>query len=232
MNIKINSAESSGNLITDYYDSHVHEATFIGVCLNHRMAGNAYLRKLIKWTIPKTKVLRIVVMDSLEGHNLKMFNNLSYEEACKSALREGDCILRRIHKILSHNKAANVEVIRFHDLLKQSEYQKAIKEIRSLHSSNNEFQNDVDEEVKGFIARVKQTKPKRYKNYDINETDDLNNYIIEEVGIYLELFRQGFKTEIYPGKDSPLLLNLANGKYGKQFLDYKNRTHISIEFDI
>ena len=232
MDIKINSAESSGNLVTDFYDGHVHEAAFIGICLNHRMAGNNCLKQLINWSSSRTESLRIIVLDYLERHNIHAFNQCSSEEACLFVLKEGDRILQRIHKILSDNKETNVEVLRFYDLLKQKEYQDSIAEIRSLYSNNNKFQADVNKEIKNFIMRIKQSRPQRYKYYDIKETENFINYIIEEIGVYLEIFRQGFKIEIFPGKDSLLLLNLANGKYGEQFSDYKNRTHISIDFDI
>ena len=121
------------------------------------------------------------------------------------------------------------ELVRFRDLLGDPKYAPAVEEIQTLYRDHPGFREDVHEEVDAFVKTVLAAKPQRYDHFVYpKDIAPLVQYLIEEVGVYLALFREGVTVEVFPGNDSALLVNLAAGRYSPAFLDYSARTHVSL----
>ena len=226
---RVDSVQSSGPELEAIRNGISDARVFIGVCINHRMQGERYLRSLFSWTLERVGSLRVVILDFLERHNIQVFNQCPPDEAMRHVLAEGDRVFRRAERLLAQIGAKQASVIRFADLLRQPEYSRAIEEIEALFESNQSFREAVHRELDAFTNTVIQAKPQRYEHYTYpQDVRPLVRYVIEEVGAYLALFREGFSVEVFPGSDSVLLLNLAAGQYGAAFRDYYLRTHVSL----
>jgi len=226
---RVDNAQSCGPYLEAIRVGGSDARAFIGVCINHRMQGERYLGSLLSWTLERVGFLRVVILDSLERHNVQVFNQRTpYEAACQ-VLAEGDRVFRRARRLLAEMGAKHASVVRFGDLLRQPQYSGAIREIEALYRSNRSFHEAVHRELDAFIGTVIRSRPQRYEHYVYpQDVAPLAQYLIEEVGVYLALFREGFSVEVFPGRDSALLVDLAAGQYGEAFQDYSARTHVSL----
>ena len=225
----VDPAQSSGPQLDAIRNGRSEARAFIGVCINHRMQGERFLGSLFSWTVERVGHLRVVILDFLERHNIQVFNQRTPDEAARHVLAEGDRVSRRAERLIAEMGVKQASVVRFGDLLRQPQYSRSIQQIDALYHSNRSFREAVHRELNTFISTVIQTKPQRYEYYTYPEDmGPLVQYVIEEVGVYLALFREGFSVEVFPGSDSALLVNLAAGQYGADFRDYSVRTHISL----
>ncbi len=52
--------------------------------------------------------------------------------------------------------------------------------------------------------------------------------MIEEIAFFISLYREGYMTEIYPGRDMKILQKMASYRYRNFPYDFSERTHISV----
>lgn len=223
-------SESSGSLVRDFWAGKKCPA-FVGVCLNHRMSSISFLQKFIPWVAEHSDPLLILVCDYLERHNEMAFNHLSESDAVERVMLQGE----KIQKItddafVSCGLSGKVDcrVMNFRGAVEDPSFRQYYELVNSAYDNNEAFREDVLMETNGFVRRIALTKPKRYSYHEPNHDPDwLRVYLLEEIAMYVNLFFKGYTVEVYPGADSLILKNIAEGKYGI-FPEYENRTHISV----
>ena len=167
----------------------------------------------------------------LELENEIALNRLSQYDAVHRAVPQGGKIQKIVDDALvSCGLSDNVDyrVMNFRDAIQDQGFHHYYERVKSAYNDNEVFRNDILEATKGFVHRISLSKPKRYSFHEPNQNPDwLRVYLLEEIAMYVNLFYEGYTVEVYPGADSPILRNLAEGKYGI-FPEYKTRTHISV----
>jgi tRNA-dependent cyclodipeptide synthase len=224
------SEESSGPSVDDFW-GRMKPSAFIGVCLNHRMSTASYLTRFVPWVAQNSSNLMILIFDYLERHNEVVFNGLSETRAAQRVLTRGQAIEKTCRKALSdtgHKEGSDFSILRFRDGANTASYKALYAEVQKAFTQIPAFYEDVHAVSLEFAARMESAKPKRFQHHTPQQDPHrLQEYLLEEIAMYLDIFYRGYTVEVYPGADSPILQNIAQGKYGV-FPEYAERTHVSV----
>lgn len=222
--------ESSGGLTSDFWEG-CKPPVFVGICLNHRMSSPAFLKSFLPWVAQRTSRLMILVFDYLERHNEVVFNGLSEAEAIDRVMKRGRSVEQTCRETLASSSLRagdTLEILSFRAGIDSQEYKRLRQIVATASAENREFAADLQSAANDFVSRMQDAKPKRFQNHTPQcDLHRLEEYLLEEIAMYVRLFYLGYSVEVYPGPDSPLLQNIANGKYDL-FPEYATRTHVSV----
>ena len=57
----------------------------------------------------------------------------------------------------------------------------------------------------------------------------LAEYVLEEIAMFISLYKQGYHIEVYSGADMPIMKGIVAGKYRGILHECPLRTHVSIQ---
>ncbi len=222
--------ESSGPLVRGFWNGQ-RPAAFVGVCLNHRMSTASFLSTFLPWVAERTSRLLVLVFDYLERHNEIVFNGLPESEAAERVMKRGEAAADSCRSALRGEGLAEGQdffLRSYRDEIETPGYKALHQSVSDAFAHNPAFAEDVRSSASEFVARMDSAKPKRFRNHTPQrDTHRLHEYLLDEIAMYLHLFQAGYTVEVYPGPDSPVLQNIALGKYGI-FPEYAERTHVSV----
>ena len=225
MDFIINSEETSGELVKEYYK----QKCFAGICLYSSMSNRAFLESYIPWLIQNTQKVCLTIGDYLERHNLSIFKQLSIEDAGKHALKKGLRVHRYIENILTtmNLKQGAFIMLEWRELVKKKSFQRMMSELHAFSRKSQQFDNDVGIQVKKMLCRTRRIS-EFDKKLPEKKMATLKQYIYEELAYFITMYAMGYYVEIYPGKDLEIMRNIISGKYEGFPFDLKKRTHIGL----
>jgi tRNA-dependent cyclodipeptide synthase len=184
---------------------------FMGVSISNRTFNKDFVRSFGQW-IQEGKVSNalVVIFDSCEIVNIKVFHGLSQEEAEKRSAMRAQEMLQMFRNLLP---AASVEIET------QSSYARHLPDVEALaqklreaYASGGRFYSDVQEQIRQNLS----VKAERIGSEFIEKNlDALSEYIILELAWFYSFFRQskGTIVEVYPGEELFTKRKLIEGRY-------------------
>jgi hypothetical protein len=226
MVIEINYSETHGPNVKNFLSSTPTPRCFLPICLYSFMANRPFLNEYLPLVISKCEKPRIIIGDYMERHNIMAFEALSEAEAIAKVERRGDKIARDITAVLSNFQLNDdVRVNSCREVIEPAETQKIISALRKYASENECFNNDMEHQIELMLSNTRRLSPKTLKNVDGSR---LREYMIEEIAVFLALYKEGYTNEVYPGRDMQILHKMASNQYSKFPFDFSERTHISV----
>ena len=226
MAIDINFTETRGVSVEAFMTVPPRLACFLPICLYSFMANKPFLQEYLPWAVTRGSCIKIIIGDYLERHNIMVFDSISEANAIIKAKKKGDRVHRMIKTILSNVENKNdIQIYSCESDIETDECKKIADNLRTYLETDPSFKFDIEEQTSLMLAGN--------KRYFLDAIDKgsmlrLSEYMIEELALYIYLYHQGFKTEIYPGKDMKVLQRITTSQYREFPYVLSERTHISV----
>lgn len=177
------------------------------------------LEATLKWASSNFEKVQVCVNDTLQRHNL-IFLGASEEEAFKVSESLGREWVERNYRTLM--SFPNVEIVRWEQWRNLDECEDNLKTMVHSYQTDTAFKHSVDKEAKSFWERAKRNKG--YEDTDFDRfTTHTRDYLLEECGVFLSMFKDMDAADIYPGSTLlPCSLLKGMGAYGFTRIDFKH----------
>lgn len=231
MECTINPAETSGVFADSTLQGDCNHPCIIPICPYSFMANRRFLSGYLPWVTSRANQAVIVVGDYLERINIEVFNCLEPDAAIRKALARGRKIERFVDEALAQ-ASANFDIRRIscREYIEGKACREIVAVLKVYGQQNPQFQRDILRQVETMVAYTDRIPAER-KPLSAQEISHLSVYLLEEMALYIQLYREGYPLEFYPGRDLFILRKMAEGHY-KQFpYEYAGRTHISVQVD-
>lgn len=229
MTIEINYSETSGPNVDSFIKSEKLNC-FIGICPYSFMANRTFLEGYLYDILPYCSQANIVIGDYLERYNLMVFEQISEKEALTKVEKRGHKIKKNLESILSKIELDGAfKVYSCRSDIESSDGQQIARSIHKYIEKEPEFRADIDKQIYLMLKNSQRVPDQLYSSTISAEAmNQLREYMIEELVLYLVQYNLGYTTEIYPGRDVEILNKMASNKYRNFPFDYSKRTHISV----
>lgn len=187
---------------------------YMGISMHSRSHTGEGLRHMIEWINEKScfGFIRIGVSDTLNRFNYMVDEKLNEEQAHKKALAIGDAWLDMNSGILASLTLPH-EIIRWDHWEKT--YPANVSRNRRTYleafRTIPEFRMAMLQDIENFTLRSYGTTPNKT---DFETTKKCVNYLIEELAVYEEIYRNYPNTTIYPAKQLHVIELLRSGFMG------------------
>lgn len=229
MPIDINLSQTCGPNVEDFLNPQPKSSCFIPICLYSFMANRLFLQEYLPNVISRCLRAKILICDYLERHNIMAFNSLSEDAATEKAKIKGEKIAQIIADVLELSGYKNgVQYYSCRVDIERDKCRSIAQALRQFVGSNDRFKADLDEQVQLMINGTRRLSNLTSSSITSSMMNQLREYMIEEVALYLYHYQQGYTTEIYPGRDMKVLRKIASGQYAYFPYDFSERTHISV----
>jgi len=231
MDFIINPSETNGALAGQVVDEKQPVKAIIPICPYSFAANRRFLKGYLAAISRFCESGLVVVGDYLERTNIAVFDNVSLEDATEKALARGRKISRFVEEAVEQGGLGeNLRIISCQEYVESEAFRQIVEELDEYQRNNPEFEKDVlrqTEIMAGNTTRV----PGARKPFSKDEIVRLSRYLIEEIALYICLYREGYFVEFYPGRDLFILRQMAEGQYKEFPFEYTKRTHISVQAD-
>ena len=229
-NITILPDHTYGPFVADFMNREGQHRAFIGICIYRPMSNRSFLTDLIPWVLDRTPHLTILVGDYLERHNAVTFEGLPIEKAAARVRKRGRKIRRTIERVIADiQPVANIILTDFETEMQKPAFSEIQEAVNRYHAQSSLFSADVSQEVQRFLRDSKRYPQEAKRHAAIEKPDDLNQYVLEEVAMYIHMYLSGHPIEVYPGQDLSVLRKIAERTYPEFPYDYSQRTHVGVK---
>lgn len=165
----------------------------------HISVGQEYhegdkFKATMDWAKSRFEKVIICVNDTLQRHN---FSYLSKFQAFDYALKEGDLWLDRNKAVIEC--LPNYEIFRWEDWKKFSDSNIWRQKIQNLYQADENFKNQVEQEINVFWSRRLKRFPELTDSDFILFQEHSCAYLLEEIAVFFTMFAQERAVDIYPG---------------------------------
>jgi hypothetical protein len=161
------------------------------------------------------------------------FYGMSEDEALQKVSQKASKIYSIIQEAIDNNGSNSlIQVHSCRDYVETEGGGYIADIVRRFKETDTNFSEDMKRQTSYII---KSTLKKSGISAPASSADmihKLHNYMIEEITLYINLYKNGFTTEIYPGRDLEILKRIAKGIYENFPFDYADRTHISVNLSL
>lgn len=229
MAIDINYSETRGPKVDDFLSPQPSPSCFIPICLYSFMANRPFLCEYLPWAVSKCEQPRIIIGDYMERHNIMVFEALAETDAVNKAEKRGQRIAEDIESVLKGVKVdSTLRVESCRNVIDTPEGQSIISSIRDFASRDECFSADMEQQIALMLSNTRRLSRKTPEDITCDKMARLREYMIEEIAFFLSLYKEGYTTEIYPGRDMKILQKMASARYSGFPFDFSERTHISV----
>ena len=195
---------------------------YLSISVTSRFANRAWLTSLLTWATQHTNATLIVEGSYLERWNLLADGTAPDLTTATQLVRPAvQRMARRVSSVLEELKIqSRIVHLNWEAELRTPGYIEAETAIAEFHASDSAFQDAIEQTLLAHAAATR----KPIRSSSILST----SYLLEELAMFLHLYRQGFLIEIYPGSDLDIMERLARGDFSGFPLACPSRTHISL----
>ena len=229
MAIEINYSETRGPNVDEFLSPQATQSCFLPICLYSFMINRPFLHEFLPWAVSCCLNPMIIIGDYLERHNVMVFDSLTEDEAIKKVEKRGQQVQGKIESLLINHKIDDrVKICSCREIIDTAECREIVSVIRNYASSHKTFNDDVDQQISLMIDNTKRISPHSVNDIKASQMIRLREYTIEEIAFFINLYNQGYTTEIYPGRDMKILQKMAASRYRDFPYTFSERTHISV----
>lgn len=201
---------------------------YIAVSLNNQFFTNKEkVELLFSFIFKHFKECKIVIADHLYRHNMEMLSEYSEEDKITASSNIGTELINFIEP-LTRNYGNLFTIERWENLYKTNAFKNYEKVIMKYYNINDEFKSSILNTAKDFISRLSKSN----KTLCVSQEKAIKlstHFILEEIGVFCLLAKEGYLTDIYPGTYLPVLKDIILGRLPNAPEILKNRIIIEIK---
>lgn len=225
--VQVNPSETSGPLVDAFLSQAPLFPAFLGVSIKNRMANRQSLQRIIPWVYKHSHTAMIVIGDYPHRHNLVALRGLSPHDALKKAMADGSRVFRTALDIVNTIEAEpGFTVCSAADLIETVDCRSILQTVARYFDRGGVFVRDVLQAVSDYANRAHPGSPKGHATRTL---PILKDYMLEEIAMFLHIYRLGYSIEVYPGADMPIMRKIARAAYPTFPYTVPERTHVSIQ---
>jgi tRNA-dependent cyclodipeptide synthase len=204
------------------------KACYLGVSLETRPFNRPMLDATVTWIAAHFTQCAVFIGDSLHRLTLQIVKEISPEEAATAAYELGSRFIEGTNGLFSSFNVCRFGFIRGFDIQSAQEFINYEAILNELFETDQEFKASIKRSAVSFINR---------RRYDLIRASTTRErmialsckYIIEEMAIFACLVRGGWQVEVYPGSELPVLVEVAEGRYGRVPDPLKSRVNVALK---
>lgn len=185
---------------------------YLGMSLNNKIFSNENsLLSLLEYLTSRTNKFSILVGDYLNRYNEQIFSGVTEAEAIEISLKKGEA-LKSLFEDLVRKKKLKIEIKFISSLHFKSHasFQKKFERFIGLYHSSLEFQGLIEHTIDVYLKRQTTIR------VDLKEARTMCfQYLLEELVIFELLAEEGFKVNVYPGNQLPIVKAICSGQLKK-----------------
>lgn len=199
---------------------------FLGLSPTTPFVNRSRLRAILGWLVPRSESVLVVEGFSASRWNLVAIRGLTLEQASEEVMGEILRLRRRVQDITSGMQGGVVRVLDWQGELRTQEYT-AIEDAICRYSLNHEeFRSLLNDTTRGYVTKV---FPMEVTRMSAERWSTLSRYVIEELAMFLHLYKLGYQVEVYPGSDLEIVEAACTGRFSGFPVACPERTHVSLE---
>ena len=175
---------------------------------NNRIANQDSLKEILELIFNNCDSFTAVLGGYLHRHNLQMLIGLPEEQAKSKGLEIEESLIQHVSKVASElNKSKNIRFVPSSKFYHYNEFKPRFEELLSIYHVHKGFFRIMEDTVDSFLLR-------NITNLSISEIKSrelCKNYLLEEIVIFELLAKEGYKLNIYPGQQLPVIKEIVNG---------------------
>jgi len=185
-----------------------HNKAYLGLSINNRVFQQIQpLTEILEFLNSHVSNVALLVGDNLHRYNEMIYSGLDEVSAKEIASIKSLRAIDLFFEVLAQFENLKVDVIRTSDYTDDISLLDSIGKFNLIYSSNPPFKKLIDCTVDIFLKRQTSVA------IDIDEAKILcKNYILEELAIFEIIARNGYKINIYPGNQLPVIKELVTKK--------------------
>jgi tRNA-dependent cyclodipeptide synthase len=205
-----------------------YDKCYVGISINNPLFYGYNLRSILEWINTHFTDCLIVIGDYLFRHNEKILSGKTDTDAIKSALLRGDTYVQELNDLLAEVGQQKFKIVRWKKLYNKESTQEAFVKLKNMYQCDSEFQKQVKDSATNFIFR----KQKQGKNipHQVDEAIELScKYLLEEMSVFNTLVGLGWKVEVYPGEQIPILEKIIENKFPSSPENLQERVFVNLK---
>lgn len=206
----------------------INKECIVGISMNNPIYWRSSLYDVLLWTSEHFEIVYLVVGDLLYRHNLEILaGNSSKESYNQKAIEIGDKFIDGLMKQIDRLPKNNFSILRWKDILIDPNYGLCVNKMLGLYTDNLEFKNSITTSASDYISSLKRRniklKVSRKRAIELSSA-----YLIEELGIFNKLISEGKRVIIYPGRQLPIFVDIAERHFNLPTTKIKNGIYIQL----
>lgn len=218
-------AHTSGDCAAEFLQGE-RPACFLSLSPNTKYVSYGRISAMLQWVLEYSD--QIMVIEGTHGTRWDGLaqHRLSPEQVLRRVAEEDARVQRRIKTVIQNlGASAKVQSLSWADLLRDPGMVGIQGALREYAAGSAQFLDGVRQVVDGYLAR-------KYRGQWQPEPADyalLENYVYEELAIFLRLYQWGYRLEVYPGSDLAVMRAIVEGCFSDFPFSLAGRAHLSIE---
>lgn len=223
--VSICAMHSHGPLVGSFLEGN-RLSCFLGLSPTTPFVNRGRLRAILSWVLPRSDSVLIVEGFSASRWNLVGIRGLTLDQAAGEVQKNIQRLRRRVDDIISRMPGSSVRFLDWQGELSAREYIKIEEAIRGFASTHAEFRLLLNETTRGYVTKVHPTEANKLSK---EQWDTLSRYVVEEIAMFLHLYKLGYKVEVYPGSDLEIVKAACTGRFAGFPVPCPERSHVSLE---
>lgn len=223
----VRESETSGPLVDAVLAGGRSCPAFLGVSIKNKMANRRALSEAIPWLQKHVSNGLILIGDYPHRHNLVALRGLSPHGALTKAIADGSRALRTARAIVDEIDAGSTMIVQSAaDVIETAQCRSILRALSRYFDNGHVFVKDVLDAARDYTVRACPAFP---RSHALKILPILKDYILEELAMFLTLYKTGYLVEVYLGPDLPIMRKIATGCYAGFPFKCPERTHISLD---
>jgi len=199
---------------------------FLGLSPTTPFVNRGRLHAILRWLVPRSSSLLIVEGLWASRWNLVAIRGLTMQQATDEVRRDIGRLRRRVDDIVSRPPRASVTFLDWQRELEGKQYGEIQAAICRYAETQVDFQSVLRETTRGYVHKV---HPGEANRLTAAQWDTLSLYVVEELAMFLHLYRLRYKIEVYPGSDLEIVEATCAGRFANFPVPSLERSHVSLE---
>ena len=205
-----------------------HKRCYLGISIGNLNFENIYLESQLSWIQRHFDEALLVIGDYIYRYNEQIFHGKVGNRATSEALRKGDICAENLSPSLNCKRDCIFTVVKWKTLLETAEYREAKQALNNIYLSNPAFMDSIEKTAIAFILRQVKCRKKLAVSYD--DAISLScEYLIEEIAVFSALAELGWMVDVYPGRELPVLVDIAEGKFTSVPASLRKRINVQLD---
>lgn len=194
-----------------YPQGHIHweNGAYMSMSINNTVFHNEdTLRTVLETISDNCNSCSIIVGDYLHRYNEELISEGNLKDVIKKALDKGRKLVDLFKKVLNNsNVNTNYTIHYTKDFLSHPQFSEKMDHFQRLHKSNKDFKGLTEYTIEVFLRRQNNRKVSLEKAKELCRL-----YLFEELVIFEILAEEGYKVNIYPGNQLPIIKAIVTGQ--------------------
>lgn len=169
----------------------------------------------------------IIVGDYLHRYNEELINGLNEDQNISTALNKGDILVELFKKVSSNSDIKTHYDFKYtRDFLSHPKFFQKMERFKEVHKKNQHFESLTEHTINIFLRRQKNI----IKVSEERARELCRLYLFEELVIFEILAEDGYKVNMYPGNQLPIIKAIVTGQLKDVSVSLESIQAVEIKF--